>query len=296
VPERLRGRYFGSRGRITGFIALVFFFIAGLILQACTNKDIFAGYSILFGGATLFRLLSLYFISRQYEPAQAKEKEDSPGLVTLIKSLGSSNLGKFTLYVALIDFCTCVSSPFFAVFMLRDLHFNYISYVAINSASAVSTLVFLTFWGRRADIAGNIKIVRMTTTILPLVPLLWLASTNVYYLMGANVFSGFVWSGYGLAAVNFVYDASEPEIRTKRIAIFNATDLIACCAGALVGGYIVPHLPVILGYQLRTLFLISGVLRALVVLCLLRQIVEVRRVPEVTARELLIGRPRNGKR
>jgi len=292
----LRGRYFGSRGRITGFIALVSFFIAGFILQFYTNKDIFTGYAILFGGATLFRLLSLYFLSRQYEPVQAKEKEDSPSLVKLIKNLGSSNLGKFTLYVALIDFCTCISSPFFAVFLLRDLHYSYLSYVGINSASAISTMLFLTYWGHRADIAGNIKVVRMTTTLIPLVPLLWLASSNVFYLMAANVFSGFVWSGYGLAAVNFVYDASEPEIRTKRIAIFNATDLIACCAGALIGGYIVPHLPVILGYQLRTLFLISGVLRALVVLFLLRRIVEVRRVPGMNTWKLLTGRYNNTKR
>jgi len=180
--------------------------------------------------------------------------------------------------------------------LLRDLHYNYLSYVAINSASAISTLLFLTYWGRRADMAGNIKVVRLTTTIVPLVPLLWLASSNVYYLMAANVFSGFAWSGYGLAAVNFVYDASEPEIRTKRIAIFNATDLIACCAGALIGGYLAPHLPVFFGYQLRSLFTISGVLRALVVLLLLRQIAEVRRVPKMTTWQMLTGRFGNSRR
>jgi MFS family permease len=295
VPQRLRGRYFGSRGRIAGFITLVFFFIAGVILQYYNNKDIFTGYSILFGGATLFRLLSGYFLSRQYEPVEAEKKEDSPGLVQLIKTLGSSNLGKFTLYVALIDLCTCISSPFFSVYMLRDLHFSYLNFVLVSSCGTVANLLFLTFWGRRADKAGNIKIVRLTSLLLPVIPVLWLASTNVYYLMAANLYSGFVWSGYSLTAVNFVYDASKPEIRTRQIAIFNAVDLIACCGGALVGGYIAQHLPVLLGYQLRSLFTLSGVMRALVVILLLRQIVEVRRVPEMNTWQVITGRSNNDK-
>jgi MFS family permease len=289
VPEQYRGRYFAFRGRITGLITLVFFFLAGVILQLFTGSDIFTGYSILFGGATFFRLLSLYFLSRQYEPAQVKEKADSPGLIRLIRSLGSSNLGKFTLYVALIDFCTNISGPFFAVFMLRDLNFSYLKYVLVNSSGSIANLVFLPFWGRRADRAGNIRIIQLTSILLPMVPLLWLANTSVYYLMAANAFSGFVWSGYGLSAVNFVYDASIAEIRTKQIAVFNAVDMIACCVGALAGGFIATHLPVTFGYQLRTLFALSGALRGLVVLFLLRQINEVRRVPRMTARELLIG-------
>ena len=295
VPERLRGRYFGSRGRIAGFIALVFFFIAGGILQLFTGINIFAGYAILFGGATVFRLLSFFFLSHQYEPAQPDKKEDSPSLIKLMKNLSSSNLGKFTLYIALIDFCTCISAPFFTVFMLSDLHFSYVTFTIVNSSGAIASLLFLTYWGRRADMAGNIKVIRLTSMIIPIIPLLWLGSTNVYYLIAANIVSGFGWSGLGLSAVNFVYDASEPGIRTKQLALFNATDMVACSLGALIGGFLAPHLPVLFGYQLRSLFTVSGVLRALVVLLLLRKVVEVRRVPNITTWQLLTGRSGNGR-
>jgi MFS family permease len=296
VPERLRGRYFGFRGRIAGFITLVFFFIAGGILQLFTGINIFTGYAILFGAAAAFRLLSFFFLSRQYEPAQPEKKEDSPSIIKLIKSLGSSNLGKFILYISLIDLCTNISGPFFTVFMLRDLHFSYVTFTIVNSSSVIANLLFLTYWGRRADMAGNIKVVRFTSMIIPLVPLLWLGSTNVFYLIAANIISQFGWSGLGLCAVNFAYDASKPEIRTEQLALFNATDMVACCLGALIGGYLAPHLPVLFGYQLRSLFIVSGVLRAVVVLLLLRQIVEVRRVPKITTWQLLTGRSGNTKR
>ena len=289
VPIRLRGRYFGSRGRIAGFITLVFFFIAGGILQLYTG-NIFAGYAALFGGATMFRLLSFFFLSRMYEPVQAESKENGTSLLKLIRHVGSSNLGKFTLYVALIDFCTCISAPFFTVFMFRDLHFSYVTFVIVSSSSAIASLLFQTFWGRRADMAGNIRVIRVTSMILPIIPLLWLGSTNVYYLIAANIVSGFGWSGFSLSAVNFVYDTSEPGKRTKQIALFNAADGVACCLGSLIGGYLAPHLPALFGYQLRSLFTVSGILRGVVVLLLLRQIMEVRQVSKMTFSQFLKGK------
>ena len=60
--------------------------------------------------------------------------------------------------------------------------------------------------------------------------------------------------------------------------------------GALGGGYIAPHLPSILGYQLRTLFTLSGALRAVAVVLVLGTIVEVRHVPKIGTLSLLLGR------
>jgi len=289
VPEELRGRYFSFRGRIAGFITLIFSLIGGGILQLFTGKG-FIGFVIIFAGAMLFRLLSLYFLSGMYEPPISYGKEGGQSLLHMVRHLGSSNLGRFIIYVALISFATNIAGPFFAVYMLRDLKFNYVTYMALASFNAIANLVSLIFWGRRADLAGNIKVIRVTSCLLPIVPLVWLVSYNKLYLMGAEIISGFAWSGFNLAIVNFVYDASEPENRTKYIALFNSITLVAGCLGALTGGYLAPHLPAILGFQLRTLFTISGVLRALVVVSLLRLIFEVRHVPKISFVQFLLGR------
>ena len=289
VPVRLRGRYFSARGRIAGIITLAFSFIAGGILQVLTETP-FIGFAILFGGAAAFRLLSFYFLSQMYEPELAENGEDDPSLLHMVRHVGSSNLGRFTLYTALIMFSANIASPFFSVYMLRDLGFNYVTYTVIIASVSVSSLIFLTWWGRRADLAGNIKVIRVTSCLLPIIPLLWLASYNIYYLVFAEIVSGFAWSGFNLAAVNFVYDASEDQNRTKHIAVFNTITSLAICAGALIGGYLAPHLPALLGYKLRTLFTISGVMRGVVVILLLRQIIEVRRVPGMSLARFLLGR------
>jgi len=207
----------------------------------------------------LFRFLSFYFLSRMYEPPLARQKPNAAGLTHMIKNLGSSNVGRFTVFVALIYFAIMLAGPFFSVYMLRDLKLSYLTFTLINSSATVATLIFLPFWGRRADRAGNLKIIRITGCLLPIVPLLWLVSTNPLYLICANAFSGFAWSGFDLACVNFLYDASDPETRTKRIAIYNSIANVAFSLGALAGGYMAQHLPETLGYQLRTLFTVSGV-------------------------------------
>jgi MFS family permease len=290
VPIRLRGRYFSVRGRIAGTITLVFSFIAGGILQLLTHTP-FIGFAILFGGAAAFRLLSFYFLTQMYEPESEDTDENDRSLFHMVRHVGSSNLGRFTVYIALICFAANLASPFFSVYMLRDLGFNYLTYMVIISSASISSLVFLTYWGRRADLAGNIKVIRITSCLLPVVPLLWLASYNVYYLIFAEIISGFAWSGFNLAAVNFLYDASEAQNRTKHIAVFNTITCLATFLGALIGGYLAPHLPALFGYQLRSLFTISGLCRALVVLLLLRQIIEVRRVPAVPLSRFLMVRP-----
>jgi MFS family permease len=135
--------------------------------------------------------------------------------------------------------------------------------------------------------AGNLKVIRITTILLPIVPVLWLGSSNVIYLMAANVVSGFAWSGYSLSATNFIYDASEPAIRHKQLAEFSALDGIAGSIGFLLGGVLASRLPAIFNYQLQSIFTLSGVMRAVVVIVLLRQIAEVRPVTSISAWNLM---------
>ncbi len=275
VPVEMRGRYFGLRGRICGSVSLAFFIIGGLVLHFSAT-DVFVGFAILFGGAMLFRLVSWFFLSKMYDPPILTGWWDRHSLPELAGTLVSSNLGRFILYSSLMNSAIYLSSPFFAVYMLRDLSFSYLTYAGITAASSLASLLFLTFWGRRADRLGNIKVVNATSLLVPLIPLLWLASHRIYYLIPVQILSGFAWSGFTLASTNFVSEASPPENRTRYVALFNFMNGLGACLGALVGGFLVSLLPPLLGYPILTLFLVSGLLRVLVALVLRRSFSEVR--------------------
>lgn len=289
VPDRMRGRFFGFRGKICGLVTLVFFFVGGATLHF-SAANIFLGFSLLFGAAMVFRLFSWYFLFKMHEPPLSNGKTEHYSTHSIFRDSGSSNLGRFIIGVSLMNFATSLAGPFFAVYMLRDLKLGYLTYVIIIAMSAIANLTFMTFWGRRADRAGNIKVLKVTSVLVPLVPLLWIGSQQLYYLVPVQILSGFAWAGFNLASANFVYDASTPERRIRYIAVFNAMNGSAICLGALLGGYLAPYLPPLLGYNLLTLFLISGLLRGLVAATLLRRVLEVRQVPETSTAELLFGR------
>jgi MFS family permease len=289
VPVRLRGRYFGLRTRISVIVTLVSSFIAGGILELFSG-NVLVGFAILIGGAFIARLLSFYFLSGMYEPPPTRELGDGESLFGMFKHAASTNLGRFTLFVSLMYFATNIASPFFAVYMLQDLKFSYTTYIINVSFYAIAVLAVQTFWGRRADWAGNIRVIQITALLIPFVPLVWLISDNPYYLVMAQVFSGFCWGGFNLVSVNFVYDISETGSRTKYITFFNVMCGVALCLGALAGGYMVPYLPEVRSNHFLTLFLISGVLRLVITLFFLRLISEVRHVPRIDILSLLRGR------
>lgn len=294
VPEEVRGRYFSFRGRINTFTGLIFSIIGGVLLQIFTH-NVFIGFAFIFVGAMVFRLLSFNFLSRMYDPPLTRENSQAESLLHMIRYLRNSNFGRFTIFTAVMYFAVMLSGAFFSVYMLSDLKLNYLTFTLINSASTVATLVFLPFWGRRADRAGNLKILKITGYLMPVIPLFWLVSPNPVYLVCANFFSGFIWSGFDLSCTNFLFDVSARETRTKQIAMFNCIVNVTLSVGALAGGYLTPHLPALFGYQLRTLFTLSGVLRLVAVLVFLRSIVEVRHVSKISTFRLLFGSPKRDR-
>lgn len=288
VPQELRGRYFGGRNRIAGFIGLVFSFIAGGILQAFT-RNTNLGFSIIFAGALVSRLVSSYYLIQMNEPwSPAIDGKTHTGLAQIYRGLFSSNIGRFIIFAGLIQFSTALAGPFFAPYMLRELKFNYITYTFVNAASAVTTIGFMTYWGRRSDRAGNIRITRISSMIIPFIPILWLVSRNVYWITFVEVIAGFAWAGFQLATGLFIYDASPPETRTRHIAIFNSMIYIGASLGALTGGVVAPHLPKTLGSYFLSIFIISGLARLATVLFFIPRIKEVRDITAIRARELMI--------
>jgi MFS family permease len=94
------------------------------------------------------------------------------------------------------------------------------------------------------------------------------------------------WAGFNLCSVNYLYDATGTENRTRYLAYFNCGNGLAAGLGALLGGYLITHMPALRGYQILSIFLISGVLRGVAAIIFLPGLREVRRVSTVPAAEL----------
>jgi MFS family permease len=289
VPVQVRGRFFGRRNRITGFISGVFSYVAGGILQLLTGNTNLA-FTIIFTGAIVSRLASFYFLSQMYEPlSPGTEKRGHDGMLKIARGLFSTNIGMFIIFCALINFTVTIAGPFFSPYMLRDLKFSYIVYTIINSVAALATIGSMMWWGKRMDRAGSIKVLKITSFFIPFVPLGWVLSHNFWWLIVMQVFSGFAWAGFQLSSSVFIFDASPPQNRTRYIALYNSLIFLGVSVGSLTGGIVAPLLPPFMGSYFLSIFIVSGVARLVVALLFLPRIREVREVPQVKARELLFS-------
>ncbi len=282
-----RGDYFGKRARIAGIIAMICLLIAGFILDYFENTKVFIGFMIIFFIAFLGRTTSAILITRQWEPKFKSNNRYYFSFLDFIKRMWFNNFGKFTLYFSLVTMATAISGPFFAVYMLKNLNFNYIQFMIITLSNAVSTFLFIPAWGKFADRYGNLSVIKINGILISIVPILWIFTIFVppqyivYYLIITETFSGLVWAGFNLAAGNFIYDAVTGQRLAICISYFNIIAGIGVVIGSLIGGLIASLNITLLGLDILLLiFILSGILRFIIYLIMHSKIKEVRKVPE----------------
>ncbi len=275
TPEK-RGTYFGWRSRIVGTAQVAGMGVAGLILYLTQPAAAAFGFLTIFGIAAIARLISGSYMSQMADlPVHATREHDFTFLMFL-KRFKESNFVKFVFYVSSVVFATFLSAPYFSVYMLRDLHLNYLNYMAIHLSSVLMGLLAVPVWGRHADAVGNAQVLKTTGLLVPLIPFLWIATKNPAALFCIELFSGLIWAGFNLSATNFVYDAVTPEKRVRCLGYFNLINGLAICAGGLLGGCLADRLPPVRGFPILMLFAISGGLRLLTRLSLGNAFKEVR--------------------
>ena len=289
VPAKKRGQYFGWRNRTVGAVTVAGVIASGLLLNFFHQRYYGAGFWMIFTLAAAARYLSGYFISHMDEPPHRKDPASDFTFVMFLRRFRESNFLRFVVFSGCLTFATYLATPFFAVFMLRDLQLSYITYLALQDCSSLAALVALPLWGKHADLVGNVRVLRLSSFLAALIPIFWLFSQTPAYLMGVQTVSGFAWSGVTLSAGNFIYDAVTPQKRVRCIAYFNVINGIALFFGSSLGGYLASRLPPLFGSPLLGLFALSCFCRLAFYLLLSRTFREVRAAHEVSIQELFFS-------
>ncbi len=280
VDSHSRGAYFGMRNNIAGFVSFVALLLAGFALQMFNQgeKHSFAGFAFLFVIALIARMFSVYFLSRMYEPPFNMPASEQFSFISFVKKARFNNYGLFVLFLSSMNFAVYIAAPFFTVYMLRDLKLDYMTFTIVTAAALVAKFLSMGLWGKCCDIFGSRKVLTFTSLLIPVVPVLWLFSTNVWYLIAIQLFSGFVWAGFDTASFNFILDSTSTMRRATCVAYYNLINGFAILAGALAGGFLVlVHVPFFWS-TFYFIFFVSFILRYLVAFFFIPRIHEARHV------------------
>ena len=286
VPESKRGEYFGWRDMLNNFVIILAMLSAGVIIHFSKNSSLTAGFAIVFSLACLSRMASWYLLRKIYEPPLQQNTSGKITFLSFISRTKENNFARFVISISMMSFSVNLAAPFFAVLMLRELHFSYMLYTAIILTASVTVFLTIRSWGMHADRIGYIKIIKSTSLLISFLPLLWIANRNPVFLVIVQVLAGFLWAGFNISASNFIFDAVPSHERTTNIAYFNVINGTSLFAGALIGGFLVKELPPLFGSRILALFLISSILRIAVTFMMILRLQEVRKVKDVKSIDL----------
>jgi MFS family permease len=246
VDSSKRGSYFGIRSRIAGIVSLICLLIAGFILDFFKKTNLFLAFSVIFLIAFLGRFVCAILFLKHYEPKFIAKQRYFFTLFQFIRRMKDNNFGKFVIFFSILYFSTAIASPFFSVYMLKDLNFSYVFYMAVVLSPSVFSFIFMPAWGKFVDKYGSLIVMKITGFFIPVIPILWLLTFFfeyhsygiLFYLIVVEAMTGFVWAGFNLAAGNFIYDAVSKERLALCTSYFSILSGVGAVIGSLFGGFL----------------------------------------------------------
>ncbi len=289
VSDNYRGRYFSKRNLMIGFTSFVFAIISSFLLDYFKHKSMtMFGFVLLFGFAFIFRLFSWNTFKKMYCPELKLEKDHYFSFWEFLRNISKNNFGKFAIYRSLVAFSVAITSPLIAIYLLRNLEFSYVTYMVIIMGGHVVSLFTLELWGKLADKYGNYKTISIISLLLPVIPILWIISTNPIYLMLVALFiTGVLGGGFVLCSGNFVYDNVSDSRRALTVSYLNILIGVGIFLGAGLGAILIRFWTISLVEPIVAIFIFGSLVRMLVVHLFLLKFKEVRKTKNFDGKKAL---------
>jgi len=296
LDEHERGAYFARRAMVMASLSFAALCVAGWLLSLWQDHAFsWMGFALIFAVAGAARWISALALAKVEDVHATPYLDTSPSFRRFLAGT-SISFRRFLLFSGAMHAAVLIAAPFFVLYMLRDLHLAYWGYGTWLAAGILGQLVTLAAWGRFADRFGNKALLTVTGFMVPFLPMLYLAGTNLLFLLFVNFLGGVTWGGLALGLQNYVFDAVRPEDRAKAVATYSTINALGWCLGAFIGSWLVHILPsqvtigaysLVLASNLPLVFFVSGVLRLAVSGSFLRSFHEARAVEQAPLTQLV---------
>jgi MFS family permease len=270
VPERIRARYMGRRTRFTQAGNLIGFAGGGLALEFgdSLSRPLWA-FALLFLVASVCRFVSAGFLFAQSEPIPVAGRGSSAPLRSAIGRLRKNRDGRLVVYLWAMQMAAQSASPFYGPFLLGLLKFSYLKYMLVISAALVAKAIVPPTLGMLAHRFGARRLLALGgLAIIPL-PLFWILSQNLCYLIAIQILAGACWAAYELGTLLMCFEAVDRRHRIGMLTLYNFGYAAATVGGAVCGGAVLAFFgQARIGYF--AIFVLSTVARLLTIPLLVR--------------------------
>ena len=245
APEERLGRVFARRTAWLTAVNLALGLAAALALQigpaGSRTRDLaFAG---MFAVGCITGLISAGVVSAMPEPAMAP----SPGPVRLLALLrepfGDANFRRLLGFVASWQFAVNLATPFFTVFIVRQLHFDVSFVLVLGVVSQLANLLALRGWGALSDRFANKPVLAVCAPayILAIVGMAGASQLQdrqaaVAWLVALHAVMGAAVAGVTLTSTNIALKLSPRGSATAYVAANAMATAVAAGLAPILGG------------------------------------------------------------
>ena len=244
VPAAVRGRFLGTRNRVSGLAGQVTALMAAVVLQQFdrgTGQSPFV-FAMLFAFAGVLGLIALPVLASVPPPRRSQSRVDVPRVSeVLLTPLRDDNFRVFLWFAVVWHIALGMSSPFLIVFMLEDLRLSLLTVTALSALTSITGAATMQYWGRLGDHFGAKTVVRAGTYLITIPMLLWLVVTpeRTWPIAIIHFLSGLGWGAYN-TNVNPLALKIAPAVRgPSYVAALGAVAGVAEAIGPILGGLII---------------------------------------------------------
>ena len=275
VPESIRGRYFSDRNITMGVAALIVSAGGGLLVRTLNlySGSGVLGFQAVFLLAMLFGVVATAAFARIPVPDRpmAQPGHRRPRFRSILRE--HHEFVAFLVGAFVWNLSIQTAAPFFNVYLVNELGGTVATVGYTAGIMSIFGLAGQRFFGSYADRHGPLKIIKICGFLIPIVPIAWGLSTQVWHVFAVVSFGGFVWAGYNLANFNLLLKLAPADARAGAAALYQLVVFTAAVVGPLIGGFLVD----LLSY--RPVFIVTGFgrLSGIIVLVVLMRAAERRR-------------------
>ncbi len=287
VPNKLRGRFFSFRQQfllVTSLFTGYFFGVLLDIFQTEPNDNVIEfiknalpfnnllvsenlpyAFLLLFAFAVMIGISGLNIL--HYQPERIIERKRIIGLKVMLAAFKDKNFRLLLIFWAWWMAAVGIGSPFWQPFMINNLKMSLYQIQFYGTISALSSLIFLRYWGKFIDKYGNKNTMTILIVLGTINPVVWLfAKEGAYWFLFIEaITSGMMWSGVGIVSMNFAMAVAPVSLRQLYIGLYGAVGGVTMAATSLLSGKFYPESREILGLNLlpeQILFALSAFFRA----------------------------------
>lgn len=245
APENQLGKVFAKRTVWLTAINLALGLAAALALDITSERSFARNlvFASMFVAGCITGLISARIVAAM--PEQVMPPPGGPvRLAELLRQpLGDGNFSKLLVFVASWQFAVNLATPFFTVFIVRQLHFNVSFVMVLSVASQIANIFALRSWGVLSDRFANKSVLAVCAPvyIFSIVAMIgasqfgdrdlvkvWLVVLHM--LMGASV------AGVTLTSTNIALKLSPRGSATAYVAASATVTAVAAGVAPILGG------------------------------------------------------------